>query len=400
MAAMLIIGVILLLIAWLIADFRLGRIKNLNNLAKQKEYPILKGRMDLFPHGKELFRDYLGELKNAKKHIHVLFYIVKNDNISMEFFSILKKKASEGVEVRLLLDRLGSFMVKKEMIKDLRKAGVQFSFCNKPSLPYLFYSSQVRNHKKITVIDGETGYLGGFNVGKEYIDEDPKLSPWRDYHIKISGESVPALQEEFLQEWKEYAGINLLSNLEYFPKTSGGEIHHQFIPTETGTLETLYINNIQKAEKTILIGTPYFIPSRKVFNELIHAARRGVSITILVPQKTDHILVREASYRYFRQLLKLGAKIFQYKKGFYHAKTIVIDDTFCDIGTANFDRRSIFLNKEINCMIYDSNFIERVKEVIHQDILDSNPLTLSELNRPNFYRSLKESLAGSISLFL
>ncbi|WML50474.1 phospholipase D-like domain-containing protein [Neobacillus sp. PS3-34] len=157
---------------------------------------------------------------------------------------------------------------------------------------------------------------------------------------------------------------------------------------------------IRSAKEAITIGTPYFIPSQKLFHELILAAQRGVSITIIVPFKTDHVLVQEASYRYLRKLLKAGALVYQYQKGFYHAKTVVIDEDICDIGSANFDKRSIFLNKEINCLIYDSIFIGRVKRVIQKDILDSKPLTLKELNQPNFFRSLKESLAGAISLFL
>ena len=394
-----IIALILLIMVWLYLDFHLGRRKHLR-IVRNLATPILYGKFDIFPHGKELFADYFNEIKNAKHHIHILFYIVKNDHFSQEFFTLLKTKAKEGVEVRLLLDRLGSIKVNKKIANELRTAGVQIAFSNRIKLPYLFYSTQVRNHRKISIIDGKIGYLGGFNIGKEYIDLDPKLSPWRDYHLKITGESVPFLQAEFLVDWKEYASESISDDSSYMLKQPKGLVPHQFVPTEAGLLEVKYLELIQQAEQAIMIGTPYFIPSRQVLKGLLGALKRGVSITIVVPCTTDHKLVQEASYRYLRLLLKAGAQVYQYKKGFYHAKSIVFDDKICDIGTANFDQRSLFLNKEINCYFYDPAFVKRFKDVLQRDILDSKPLTLTELNKPNLFRSFKEVIAGAVSFFL
>jgi cardiolipin synthase A/B len=397
--ALIFLGLILFIILWFFIDFSLGRRKHLS-LVRKSETPMIHGNFDIFPHGKELFADYFNELKRAKKHIHVLFYIVKADAFSYEFLDILKEKAAEGIEVRLLLDRIGSYQITKQIVSSLRAAGVRFAFSNTLKFPFLFYSSQVRNHRKISIIDGEIGYLGGFNIGKEYIDEDPKLSPWRDYHLKITGESVTFLQSEFLIDWREYAQEDLLGSSVYFPKLPKGSVRHQFIPTEANHLEASFINLIQKATNSITIGTPYFIPSNKLFQELIKKAREGITISVVVPYTADHMLVQEASFRYLRRLLKEGIQVFQYKNGFYHAKTIVIDDKICDIGTANFDKRSLFLNKEINCLIYDREFIGRLTDVLRKDILDSRPLTLKDLNKPSLFRSVKESLAGALSLFL
>jgi len=392
-------GLVLLIIIWLVIDFRLGRRKHLSDSSKM-ETSILHGNFEIFTHGRELFRDYFQEIRKAKQHIHVLFYIVKDDTFSREFFAILKEQARAGVEVRLLLDRLGSWKINKSMVAALKEAGIQFAFSNRIRLPFLFYSSQVRNHRKISIIDGEIGYLGGFNVGKEYIDEDPLLSPWRDYHLKITGESVNFLQSEFLIDWNEYAGEDLQGHPDYFPELPKGAVRHQFIPTEAGQLEENFIALIQKAEHAIMIGTPYFIPSAAIFVELLAARRRGVSITVIVPFTADHLLVQEASFRYLRPLLETGALVYQYKNGFYHAKTIVIDDKVCDIGTANFDQRSIFLNKEINCLLYDSGFIEHLMAVIKRDILDSEPLTLTALNKPSLFGTVKERIAATVSYFL
>lgn len=394
-----VIGIIIIILIWMVCDFHLGRRKH-TWLAKKDESPFFYGELDIFPHGPELMDDFFRELEQAKAHIHVLFYIVKKDRISQEFFTILKRKAAEGVQVRLLLDRLGSHKVSNEVVTDLKNAGVEFAFSNRLRFPYLFYSSQVRNHRKITVIDGATAYLGGFNIAREYIDKDPKLSPWRDYHLKITGESVPYIQRVFLKEWKEYASDDLLTNEAFFPKVSPGEIRHKLIPTEAGQLEVTYMERIKEAKTSILIGTPYFIPSDKVFAELLRAVRRGVKLTIIVPVKSDHILVKEASFRYLRRLLKEGAAVFQFQNGFYHAKASIFDDEICDIGTANFDQRSLFLNKEINCYIYDEGFISRVKEVIQKDLQDSKRLFLEDLTRPNLLRSFKEGIAGAVAYFL
>ncbi|MGG1397012.1 cardiolipin synthase [Bacillus salipaludis] len=393
------IGVLLLIIIWLVLDFRLGRKKHLSQI-KNCETPMLHGQLDIFPHGPELFADYFKEIKKAKLHIHILFYIIKNDIFSHTFLKLLKEKAKEGVEVRLLLDRIGGIHLKKHTINELREAGVHFSYCNRVKLPYLFYSAQVRNHRKITIIDGRIGYLGGYNIGKEYINEDPKLSPWRDYHLKLLGEGATFLQSEFLIDWRENTSEDLLNHSNYFPEVSKGLIRHQLMPTEAVTLEKKYLGLLQMAKESIIIGTPYFIPSKPLFQALRAVLKRGVQLAIVVPYTSDHILVKEASHRYLKTLLREGAKVFQFKNGFYHAKTIVIDDKLCDIGTANFDKRSLFLNKEINCYIYNPEFIERLKSVLQKDIGDSQPLTLKELTKPNLVRSVKEGIAGIFSYFL
>ncbi|MBT2726598.1 cardiolipin synthase [Bacillus sp. ISL-75] len=390
---------IFLIILWLVLDFILGKRKHLS-IVSRRETAIIHGNFDIFTHGKKLFADYFHELRNAKKHIHVLFYIVKDDAISQEFFSILKEKARAGVEVRLLIDRLGSWKVKKAAVKSLQEAGVRFAFSNTIRLPFLFYSSQIRNHRKITIIDGEIGYLGGYNVGKEYIDEEPSLGIWRDYHLKITGRSVNFLQSEFLIDWHEYAGEDIMGNPAYFPTLADGPIRHQFVPTEANQLEQNYLLLIQKATHSMIIGTPYFVPCHKILAELLAAIKRGVQLSVIVPYTADHLLVQEASFRYLRKLMRAGAEVYQYKKGFYHAKTLVIDDKLCDIGTANFDKRSMYLNKEINCYIYDPAFIERLMDILKKDINDSEPLTLAELNKPNPVRTIKEGIAAAVSYFL
>lgn len=392
-------GILFLILLWLTLDYHLGRRMHLKSLVRPHA-PKRHSQIEIFTDGELLFKDYFDELKRAEKHIHILFYIARKDSFSKEFFDILIQKANEGVEVRLMLDWLGSFGVNRQLIRELKAAGGEFTFSQVPKLPFLFYSSQIRNHRKITVIDGEMGYIGGFNVGREYVNQDEKFKIWRDYHLKIKGEGVLDLQNELLTNWFKNTKIYLFQQEKYFPKLAKGPVEHELIPSEAIILEKIFLNLISSAKETIMIGSPYFIPSSKIFTALLAALKRGVAIKVIVPKITDHPLVQEASYPYLRRLLKEKAQVFQFLPGFYHAKTLIIDDRICDIGTANFDKRSFFLNYEINCYMYDKTLIKIAKETIEKDFNDAKPLTLKELNRPNLWRSIKETMASIISHFL
>lgn len=395
----LVIIILLLPIVWLSLDFHFGKKKQIEK-PKRKNYPFRNSEFKVFTSGPELFEDYFLELKQAKRHIHIMFYIVKNDDFSQEFLQILKNKAQEGLEVRLLLDRIGSIKIKKKTIHSLRESGVQFSFAQKPKFPFLFYTLQTRNHRKITVIDAKIGYVGGFNIGKEYINQDQKLSPWRDYHLKLTGEGVTDLQREFLQDWSSETNVHLLDEPSYFPAQPKKGSLHQLIPSKGTILEETFSAFICKAQHQIIIGTPYFIPSHRLLNDLLAALKRGVSISILIPLTADHILVKEAAFPYLRKLLKNGALVYEYQNGFYHAKTAIFDQEVCDIGTANFDRRSLFLNEEINCYIYDREFISKLLSIIEKDISHSKTLTLNELTKPDVSRKFKEFIAKLVEDFL
>ncbi|MCO0596004.1 cardiolipin synthase [Peribacillus butanolivorans] len=392
-------SIFILIFTWCWVDFKLGHKRNMKQVTNIK-YPPRKSDMTVFTSGKILFDDFMKEIKLAQDSIHILFYIVKNDKFSKEFLKLLQTKAEAGVEVRLLVDRIGSKNISRESIQELKKSGVHFSFSFKPKLPFLFYSIQKRNHRKITVIDGRIGYLGGFNIGKEYINQGEKLNPWRDYHVKITGEGVKDLQEVFLSDWVHDTNEDYRGTPAYFPTLVPGTQAHQVIVTNGSHLEQTLTHLIQQAEKKIIIGTPYFIPSQTLFQELRSALARKVSVTVIVPEMSDHALVKEASFPYFRVLLKEGAAILQFQRGFYHSKVILIDDIICDVGTANFDKRSLFLNSEINCLIFDRTFIEDVKKELAVDIAESKPLSRDSLSSINVVRTAKESLASILSPFL
>jgi cardiolipin synthase A/B len=395
MAVLLFIVILLLLI---VLDDKLGQ-KIYRSATVRREYPKRKSNLKFFVHGKPLFDDYFEAIKQAKHHIHILFYIVKTDQISQQFFTLLKQKAKEGIEVRLLVDWVGSFGLPRKLIRSLQESGVKFAYSNKPTFPYFFYKLNRRNHRKITVIDGQIGYIGGFNIGKEYIGQDPKFGEWRDYHLKVTGEGVQDLQTQFFYDWAAATKEKLFGKNDYFPNIEPGSdaVTQQFIATNGHSLEDDYVRLIQQTKKELIIGSPYFIPGKKVMRALLDALRRGVNITILVPLKADHPFVKEAAFPYFYRLLKGGASIYRFYAGFYHAKVIIVDDDLCDIGTTNFDKRSFFLNSEINCYIHNQQFVKLVRDAVYRDIADAERLTLDFWRKRTLWERGKESLSTLIS---
>ncbi|RAK20482.1 cardiolipin synthase [Anoxybacillus vitaminiphilus] len=396
MAVLLFIVILLLLV---VLDDKLGQ-KIYRSIRVRREYPMRKSNLQFFTDGRQLFDDYFQTIKQAKHHIHILFYIVKTDQVSQQFYDLLKQKAKEGVEVRLLVDWIGSFGLPKTVIRSLQESGVKLAYSHRPTFPRFFYKLNRRNHRKITVIDGKTGYIGGFNIGKEYIGQDPKFGDWRDYHLKVTGEGVQDLQTQFFDDWAAATKEKLFSKNDYFPELESGTIPHKFIATNGHFLENDYIHLIEQTKKELIIGSPYFIPSKKVMKALLDALRRGVKVIILVPLKADHPLVKEAAFPYFYRLLKAGAHIYRFYQGFYHAKVIIIDDGLCDIGTANFDKRSFFLNSEINCYIHDKQFVKIARTAVNRDLADAEKLTLDFWRKRTLWDRGKESVSMFISRLL
>lgn len=396
-ALILLILVILFILLWI--DFKWGQKRNAQQ-AKSLIFPRRRSNILLFSSGPELFQDLFAEIEQAKKYVHILFYIVKNDQFSQKFLKLLAQKASSGVEVCLLVDWGGSYTLSKKYIEQLKQSGVQFAYSFKPRFPFFFYHLNKRNHRKITVIDGRIGYIGGLNVGKEYINQDPSLTPWRDYHLKMTGEGVQDLQTIFLTDWLAATKENKLGDSTYFPPLSPGQQEHLVFTVDGVGLEEIFVQLIQQAKKQIIIGTPYFIPSKTLLDELRQAIARGVQLTLIIPKNSDHTLVKEAAYPYIRILLKDGATILQFHRGFYHAKTVLIDEQIHDIGTANFDKRSLFLNSEINCLIFDFLSIEQIKRYLSNDMIDSAPFEEKALWSPNLFQKIKEVVARLLSPFL
>ncbi|WP_066188141.1 MULTISPECIES: phospholipase D-like domain-containing protein [Gracilibacillus] len=362
---------LLLLLIWL--DFQLGkRLAAGQNHSKSWQTSIKD--VEVFTTGNNLFKAICADIEQAKHTIDIQFFIIRNDRLSNQVYSLLARKQAEGVKVRFLTDWGGSIRFRKKWLQD------KFAFQkrNGPAFP-LFYHLQRRNHRKVLVVDGQIGYAGGFNLGDEYLGKDLALGKWRDYHIRVTGDIVDVLQESFLNDWKKDSEHAMVSD--------HGDI--EVLASESTTLEQLLLHYIENSEHSIDIGSPYFIPSRMIEKALTTALQRGVQLTILIPDKADHPLTKAAALPYLRRMAQQGAIIRLYKDGFFHGKVIFIDEQFCLTGTANFDRRSWQLNQELNIIAPStSSLYDKLYHAFWQDVLISKSLTKGWLKHQPLYLRL------------
>lgn len=348
---------------WMNIDVEMGK-----KMASEYEVGQVRlGEFQLYTNGEELYKKLFEDIRNAEKYVYIHFYIVGKDEISKEFLQLLEKKATSGVEVKLSVDRIGGYKLKKQIIHQLKSNGVQFTFSKKPKLKHLFYSLHQRNHRRIVTIDGKVSYVGGFNIGKEYLGQNPKFGPWRDYHIRVKGNGATDMERKFATDWEEDTGEKMPIH-ESLPAI--GHVKYQYLFSDGKGLWEKYGALLKQAKTSLIIATPYFVPSKEMMKELKDALNRGVNVKILVPFKSDAVLLKQAAYPYLKDMLHAGAEIYQYQNGFFHGKVTIIDGEIVDIGTANFDNRSFYLNTESNCIIYDKGVTadvwNRLKEDFHK----------------------------------
>ncbi|UCZ53059.1 cardiolipin synthase [Bacillus shivajii] len=392
-----ILVMILLFFVWVTVDIWIGRKIHKSRVIPYKPSPERKSDAHFFSHGDKLFDDMLKEVYDAKDHIHMQFYIFRNDSIGNKMLMRLMEKAREGVEVRLLVDWIGNSLP-KEKVEELRKAGIYFTKANAPQFPLLFFSLNFRNHRKITVIDGDKAYIGGFNIGDEYLGRDPKMGRWRDYHLRVTGESVADLQKQFLLDWERARKEKVGQEDRYFPPLREGPLTMQIVPTDGAHVIEKILTMIDQAKEFVFIGTPYFIPEKQVLNKLISLSKNGVRVQVLIPKYPDHPLVKDAAFNYIKTLLNTGIEIRQFYEGFYHSKAIIVDDKIVDIGTANFDKRSFHLNHEVNCIIHDLDWIRQVKEEIDDDFYKSSEkITFDHIKQRSIFDHSKQIVAKVLS---
>lgn len=375
---------------------------------------FLNNEITILDWGAKKFEIMKEKLLEATDHIHLEYYIVKNDKIGNEIKDILIKKAREGVKVRFIIDKVGSIKLNRKYIKDLKKAGVDIVFYSYVLAPFLrFINTQInyRNHRKIVIIDGKIAFLGGINIGDEYLGLG-KLGDWKDCHIMIEGDCVLGLQSVFLDDFssiKKYNNeeISVLNNIEnYFKNHSfNGNIPMQIIrsgpDSEFPSILQALIKMISSAKKSINIITPYFIPSEGLMDALKIAALSGIKISLIFPEKADHFTVNRASQTYLAELKKAGADIYMYdKNAFIHSKLLTVDEKICTIGTANMDIRSFELNYEINAIIYNEKITQEFDNIFKSLLKNSRKFDFKKyesrsiLNKliDGFYRLLSSIL--------
>ncbi|MDP4127243.1 MAG: cardiolipin synthase [Bacillota bacterium] len=360
-------------------------------------------RTEVLTNGEETFNTLFKELETAKEHIHLEYFIFKDDGIGQELLKILLQKAKTGVKVRILLDGLGS-RTHTERFKKLRRSGIEIEWFYPVRFPFLSSRLNLRNHRKIVVIDGRVAFLGGLNVGDEYISKNKRFGFWRDDFLKLEGEAVHVLQMVFLNDWNSVTKQEI-GDKSHYPKPK--QVGYQLIQiaatgpdAEWESALLIYFSALSSAEKKIYLATPYFIPDESTNMVLKTAALSGLDVRILFQGTPDHKITYWASHSYFEELLEVGVKIYRYKKGLLHAKILILDGEIGALGSTNFDIRSFSLNYEITAFVYDHHFAERLESDFYKDLNDSQEIILEDyVKRPLSYR-FKESWARLFSPLL
>ncbi len=354
----------------------------------------------IFIDGNEKFNDLISEMKKAKKFIHIQYYIMSKGELLDRIIDVLEKKVKEGVEVRVLYDGMGGRFISKKNIRRMRSAGIKVGVFFPPILGKLNLRFNYRNHRKIVVIDGKVGYVGGFNVGEEYLGRKKKFGYWRDTHLKISGDAVLDLQIRFVLDWNYATKENLFKDEEYFEKcihnkagNSGLQIISSGPDSKREEIRDNYLRLINKAKKSIYIQTPYFIPDEPVLQALSIAAMSGIDVKLMIPCKPDHPFVYWITYSYAGDLLESGARVYCYDNGFLHAKGMVVDGIVSSYGTANMDMRSFALNFEVNAVIYDRILSEQLEKIFLKDLEKCSELTKYNYDRRSFSIRIKEQVS-------
>lgn len=395
---LIILLLVVLLIGGILLDIYCG-IKVRNSDRPRRALSRGMNRLRYFTEGRELFKDMKKAIEGAKDHIHLSFFIFEADETGSEWLELLKKKAREGIEVRLLVDMLGGLSLYKKK-SELLKAGVQLNFSGKIKFPFTFYYLNRRNHRKIAVIDGRIGYFGGFNVSRDYIGNKVEKGAWHDNHLKVEGESVRELQHLFLDDWREAAGP-CPDRPAFYPSTDQGPSQLALIGTDGQQIEELFAKTLAAARDSIIIGSPYFIPSRKLMNVLMDRLKNGVTLTILLPMKKDHALVKPASFLYLQPLVENGARLLHFYQGFYHSKVFVVDRRLAYVGTTNFDQRSFFWNDELSGFVTDPELVETILLQLEKEIHNQSIEISTEAIRGRTpLEKLKSVCSGWFSYFL
>ena len=387
-------------------------IKRFNALAKlvlnQSLSPITAANeVKLLLNGENKFPEVFRALENAKNHIHIEYYIFEDDIIGRKIIDLLIKKSEEGVKIRFIYDDFGSRSIRKTQVARLRAAGIEAFPFYKIKLIYLANRLNYRNHRKIIVVDGTVGFVGGINVSDKYINSGEGLF-WRDTHLRLQGPSVSSLQYIFMGDWNYCSFQTLEANVDFFPFPEKAEplgdkivqIAFSGPDSDSPLIQHSIAQAIASAKEEVLITTPYFIPGESLIDSLLIAAWGGIKIKILVPEKSDSNLVNFAARSNYKLLLNAGVEIYTYYKGFVHAKTLVADKQLAIIGSANMDIRSFDLNFEVNALIYDQETAEELAGVFYEDLKYANKIDPIEWRKRPLRIQLMEKIAGLLSPML
>jgi cardiolipin synthase len=362
----------------LIDEYGIEKYKHIMTLLLNNSKALVAryNNVDILNDGEQTFNSIFEEIEKAKHSINLQSYIIEEGRIVDRLFELLVAKAKEGVEVRIIYDGVGSIGLRRKTIKRLRTAGIKIYPFLPVSFPYFTHKSNYRNHRKIVVIDGKVGFVGGLNFADRYVDGLKGIGCWRDTHLKIEGEATRHLQLVFLIDWYFVSQEVLIDKTRYMPEfkveneclvqlaVSGAD-------SDWASILQAYFVAITSAKKYVYLSTPYFMPGPSMMMAIKTASMRGVDVRILVPYKSDSFFSYWCTNSYIQELLDVNVKVYRYKKGFNHSKIMMIDDTVSSVGTANLDTRSFEQNFEVNALLYNENLCKELVLSFKNDLEDS-----------------------------
>ena len=376
------------------------KIKN-ERLAEKR---VLGGnRFDILTDGEATFDAIFTAIEEAKEHIHLFYFIIKEDELAEKLKKSLIKKAQEGVKVRFAVDGLGSLKLSDAYLNELREANVEVCIFNPIRTFYHLFRANWRNHRKVIVIDGRIGFAGGLNIGNEYLGLTEKFSSWRDTHMRLQGPVVTQLQETFLYDWlymknKTGSASEFLSE-QYFPIDYAGDDEGQVIYggpyDQERVIRDVFFNMIDSATAKISIASPYFVPDDEMLALLRRVARNGIEVEILIPGKGDRKLSYYGNDFYLETLISAGIKVYKYDNtAFLHCKVMIIDEKIATVGSTNFDIRSFDINHEVSVILYNGKGVKKLAEDYRRDVQKAAEITDVDLTERSRWKKIKGRVCG------
>ena len=360
--------------------------------------------IEVFTAGQDKFDALKRDIAAAQDYIHIQYFIIKNDAIGKEIIDLLVDKAQQGVAVRVLYDYVGSHPLSAKALKLMRGAGIEVHAFMQVTLANLPFRVNWRNHRKVVVIDGKVGYMGGMNIADRYVTGSKKQQAWRDTHYRITGEAVSALQASFAIDWNFTTRtlLNVDAQPIARPEDKGClmQMANSGPTSRWNNISMIFLKAITLAKHSIYLQTPYFLPSDSLLKALQSAALSGVDVRVMIPQRTDSRLLQLATGSYIKECLLSGIKIYFYKPTMLHSKVLIIDDEFVTSGSTNFDFRSFEHNFEINALIYDKGFNRHMKDIFEQDMKQSERIGMGRWKRRPLIQKALESVVRLFSPIL
>ena len=398
----------------LLQSERLARARQLISLSASLDSALVtfNNRVKVFIDGKKLFQQMIADFDQAGDHIYVEFYTFYSDNLGKRVLAALERAAKRGVKVKVLYDLSGSRGTTYKFFAHLEELGGEAQpFNSKANKRITTPRLNYHLHRKIVAIDGKLGYIGGFNIGDQYLGEDPKFGYWRDTHLRVAGQAVIALTARFGMDWnttcrktkKERVDLDkLLADLEIErPSDPGQDVAMQIVSSgpdnDNFAIRRAYESIISSARQYVYIQTPYLIPGEPILESLIIAARSGIDVRVMIPCMPDHPFVYRATEYYAKYLVNNKVKVYKYNNGFIHAKTMVSGNNLASVGSANQDYRSYRLNFEVNAFTYNEELTAQLKQIFENDIQDSTLLTPEYFDQQSNWRKFKQYFSRLLS---